>query len=729
MTDLPFFATAAKHLESLLADELRGLGMGEVRETRGGASFGGDLTDAYRACLWSRVANRVLLPLARFQAPGADALYEGARAIRWEKHLSVDGTFAVHLDSVQSQVAHGRFGALKVKDAIADRFRDRLGRRPDVRPDRPDLQIHVYLHRDEATVSLDLSGESLHRRGYREQAAAAPLKENLAAAILLRAEWPAIAAGGGALLDPMCGSGTLPIEGALIAADIAPGLARPYWGFLGWSRHDAAAWEALLREARQRRAVGLDRLGSIRGYDQDPRAIHIALANLELAGLGGRVHFERRELADCAPGSEDDRGLLIVNPPYGERLGADSDLPALYARLGAVMRTQFAGWRAAVFTGSPELGKNMGIRARRMHSLYNGPIECRLLHFEVTPEAFVPNLPRPLPPALRGAGAEMLANRLKKNRKQLAKWLDREAIRCYRLYDADLPEYALAVDVYEGDRRRVNVQEYEAPSTIDPRDARRRLREAFGVIPEVLEVPAEQVYFRVRRRHKGADQYQRLAERRRFYEVEENGLRFLVNFEDYLDTGLFLDHRDIRRLLRDLAAGKHFLNLFAYTGTASVYAASGGAVFTTTVDMSATYLDWARRNLELNGFTGPAHQLVQADCLHWLERAGSRTHYGLIFLDPPSFSTSKRMETSFDVQRDHVPLIRAALSLLEPDGTLIFSNNLRRFRLDAAALADLEVEDLTAATMPKDFARNPRIHRCWRIRPLAPARHSSRTAA
>jgi 23S rRNA (guanine2445-N2)-methyltransferase / 23S rRNA (guanine2069-N7)-methyltransferase len=363
-----------------------------------------------------------------------------------------------------------------------------------------------------------------------------------------------------------------------------------------------------------------------------------------------------------------------------------------------------------------------------MHSLYNGPIECRLLHFEVTPEAFVSDLPRPLPPELRGAGAEMLANRLKKNRKQLAKWLDREAIGCYRLYDADLPEYALAVDVYEGDRRRVNVQEYEAPSTIDPRDARRRLREALGVIPEALEVPAEEVYFRVRRRQKGADQYQRLAERRRFFEVEENGLRFLVNFEDYLDTGLFLDHREIRRLVRDSAAGKHFLNLFAYTGTASVYAATGGAVSTTTVDMSATYLDWARQNLELNGFTGPTHQLIQADCLRWLERAGNRTRYGLIFLDPPSFSTSKRMETSFDVQRDHVPLIRAALSLLEPDGTLIFSNNLRRFRLDAAALSDLAVEDLTAATLPRDFARNPRIHHCWRIRPVAPTRHSSRNA-
>jgi 23S rRNA (guanine2445-N2)-methyltransferase / 23S rRNA (guanine2069-N7)-methyltransferase len=330
-----------------------------------------------------------------------------------------------------------------------------------------------------------------------------------------------------------------------------------------------------------------------------------------------------------------------------------------------------------------------------------------------------------LPVAERGPGAEMLANRLRKNEKAIGKWLRTEGIGCYRLYDADLPEYALAVDVYTAAdgpadgrcRRFVHVQEYAAPASVDPRAARRRLREALGVIAEVLQVPEQDLFFKVRRPQKGKAQYERLAETGRFHQVLEDGLRLLVNFEDYLDTGLFLDHRETRRLIRRLAAGRRFLNLFGYTGSASVHAARGGARSTTTLDMSRTYIDWARRNLALNGYTGRDHELIQADCLDWLDNARAyHGRFGLIFLDPPSFSTSKRMQGTFDVQRDHVDLIRATLLLLEPNGELIFSNNLRRFRLDGSALADLRVEDITAQTIPRDFARHPNIHHCWRIR-------------
>jgi 23S rRNA (guanine2445-N2)-methyltransferase / 23S rRNA (guanine2069-N7)-methyltransferase len=357
----------------------------------------------------------------------------------------------------------------------------------------------------------------------------------------------------------------------------------------------------------------------------------------------------------------------------------------------------------------------MGLRAHRFHSLYNGPIECRLLHFEVEPGAFVSNRPRSLPPAERSDGAGMLANRLAKNLRNLAKWRRREQIQCFRLYDADLPEYALAIDVYEGDGRWIDVQEYAAPKSVDPRRARHRLREALGVIPEVLQVSDDQVFFKVRRRQKGQAQYERFGAGGCFHEAAEAGFRFLVNFEDYLDTGLFLDHRDTRRLLGELASGRHFLNLFAYTGTASAYAAAGGALSTTTVDMSNTYLDWAGRNLALNGIEGAQHELIQADCLQWLEQAENAGRYGLIFLDPPSFSTSKRMHNTLDVQRDHVALIRNAVRLLAPAGTLIFSNNLRSFRMDGQALRDLALEDLSRTTLPKDFARSPRIHNCWKI--------------
>ncbi len=721
-----FFATAPKHLGSLLAEELDRLGMPGAVEARGGARFVGTLEDGYRACLWSRVANRILLALAQFPAHDTEDLYARALAVPWEDHLTIDRTFAVRFDGSLGGVTNTQFAALRVKDAIADRFvRDR-GQRPSVDPDHPDLLVHCYAHQGTATLALDLSGGSLHRRGYRAEGSAAPLKENLAAAVLLRAGWPAIAARGGALLDPMCGSGTLVIEAALIAADIAPGLLHSDFGFLGWSGHRPEVWTKLLEEARIRHQAGLHRLGSLRGYDANPAAIRVALACLERAGLAGRVHFERRELADCQPGRPEDRGLVAVNPPYGERLGADLDLPGLYGRIGAMLKERFAGWRAALLTGNPEYGKQMGLRALRQHTLYNGPIECRLLHFEVDPRYFVSNRPRPVPPEERGPGAAMLANRLSKNLKGLRRWRETEGITCYRLYDADLPEYAVAIDLYgidvhgiaanDGDERAVVVQEYAAPTSIDPRDARRRLREALSVIPEVLEVPEGRLHLKVRERQRGERQYERLAESDRFTEVAEGGHRFLVNFEDYLDTGLFLDHRETRRLIGNQAAGRRFLNLFAYTGTATVYAARGGALNTASVDLSRTYLGWARRNLELNGIQGPAHELIHADCLDWLQQAQGRRRFDLIFLDPPSFSNSRRMETTLDIQRDHVDLIRAAMHLLDPGGLLIFSNNLRRFRMDLGDLADYEVIDISSDTLPRDFARNPRIHNCWCIR-------------
>ncbi|MCO6413023.1 MAG: bifunctional 23S rRNA (guanine(2069)-N(7))-methyltransferase RlmK/23S rRNA (guanine(2445)-N(2))-methyltransferase RlmL [Thiogranum sp.] len=318
--------------------------------------------------------------------------------------------------------------------------------------------------------------------------------------------------------------------------------------------------------------------------------------------------------------------------------------------------------------------------------------------------------------SIHGEAARAFANRLQKNLRHLGRWLQREDIRCYRLYDADIPEYALAVDVYGNANHWVHVQEYQAPASIDADKARARLEDAVAVLQEVLSVPAERMFVKVRRQQKGSAQYEKLATSGHFHEVREGGNRFLVNFEDYLDTGLFLDHRITRAMLGALAESRHFLNLFAYTGSATVYAARGGALSTTTVDMSNTYLDWARRNMALNGFTGKMHGFIQANCLEWLERTAGARRYGLIFLDPPSFSTSKRMDGTFDVQRDHVTLIRNTVRLLEDDGLLVFSNNLRRFQMDREALADLVIEDISRATLPKDFERNPKIHNCWKIR-------------
>ena len=317
--------------------------------------------------------------------------------------------------------------------------------------------------------------------------------------------------------------------------------------------------------------------------------------------------------------------------------------------------------------------------------------------------------------ATHSDGAQMFANRLHKNLRHLGRWLKREHIHCYRLYDADIPEYAVAVDVYQGEQRWVHIQEYEAPRHVDAGKAQARLREAVTVTRQTLEIPEQQLFLKVRRQQKGKAQYRKLGARGQFHSVQEGGNRFLVNFSDYLDTGLFLDHRITRAMVGQLAAGRDFLNLFAYTGSATVYAARGGATSTTSVDMSRTYLDWAGRNMELNGFSGREHHLVQANCLEWLERHADRQRFGLIFLDPPSFSSSKRMQGTFDVQRDHVRLIKTTVRLLAPDGVLIFSNNRRRFSMDRAALDGLNIEDISRATLPKDFERNPRIHNCWRI--------------
>jgi len=715
---LCLFASAPRGVEPLLADELRTLGAGNVKETRAGVTFDGDLMLAYRVCLWSRVANRVLLPLVQFPAPTPEALYDGVRAIDWTAHLDQYGTLAVEFNAYRSAITHTHYGALKVKDAIVDQFRERTGERPSVATNEPDVRINVYVHADVASLSIDLSGESLHRRGYRTDTVTAPLKENLAAAILLRAGWPAVAREGGAFVDLMCGSGTLPIEAALIASDSAPGLERTYYGFLRWRGHEAATWEALLAEARERRAAGIQNLPSIRGYDHDPTAVRVALANVEHAGLTGLVHIERRYLADCRSEHVEHAGLVVVNPPYGERLGEESELPGLYRELGNVLKRCYEGWRAAVFTGNPEFGKVMGLRAHKMHVLYNGAIECKLLHFEVQPKQYVTDrgpVERRVEqgPVALSPGAEMFANRLRKNLKQLGKWAEREYICCYRLYDADMPEYALAIDLYQGTARWAHVQEYAAPKSIEPDKASERLKEALSAIPGVLNIPAEQIFLKVRQRQKGSAQYERLAERGEFHEVQEDGLKLLVNFTDYLDTGLFLDHRLTRRMLRELAKDKRFLNLFGYTGTATVHAAAGARA-TTTVDMSRTYLDWARRNLALNGFEGHKHELIQADVLVWLEEEVER-RYDLIFLDPPTFSASKRMQDTLDIQRDHQALIRAAGRLLSPGGTLIFSTNFRRFRLDRDGLVEFEIEDLTRATIPKDFQRNPRIHQCYKF--------------
>lgn len=710
---MKLFLTCPKGLELLLEEELHQLGIEDTKQTVAGVQCHGELEDAYRICLWSRLANRVLVPVYEGDAETTEELYEAVQQVHWLDHMRSEGSLLIDFSGQTRAINNTHFGALKVKDAIVDQIRDLTGARPNIDKVAPDLRINVRMHRGKVTVAIDLSGDSLHRRFYRLKAGKAPMKENLAAAVLTRSGWPKRIEDYDLLLDPMCGSGTLLIEAAMMAADIAPGLQRKRYGFSRWTGHQKEIWDELVAEANARKAKGLSQLDiNLVGRDEDKSVLRSARQNAERAGVSEFIDFvacrvedlQREELPEGV-------GLLVTNPPYGERLGETQQLMFLYRHLGDRLKEQFAGWTASIFTSNPDLCKVMGMRADKQYKLFNGALESRLFVYPISEKRADSVQQEQQEAKPLSDGAQMFANRLLKNRKQLSKWVKREEIDCYRLYDADLPEYSVAIDIY---RDEVHVQEYAAPKKIDPVKTFARLQEVMNAIPVTLGISPQKVILKQRKKQQGISQYEKQSETHRFKEVAEHGCRLLVNLHDYLDTGLFLDHRPIRYRIQQEARGKDVLNLFCYTGTASVHAAKGGAKSTTSIDMSATYLNWAKRNLDLNGFDNAAHQQIQEDCLKWL-RLQRTAAYDMIFMDPPTFSNSKRMEGVLDVQRDHVDMVDAAMRLLRSDGVLYFSNNYRRFKIDHDALSDYLIEDITHRTLDPDFKRNSRIHSCFKI--------------
>ena len=749
-----FLASVPRGCGDLLARELAQFGALDIRERGNAVAFTGTLEVAYRTCLHSWVAARVFLEIARFDAADDAAIYAALCGLDWLAHVDPSLTLACEWSGRHPAVTNTHYGTLRLKDAICDTLRERSGARPDIATECPGVRIHAHAVGTKVTVSVDLAGEGLHRRGWRGETGEAPLRENIAAGIVLRAGWPALAVEGAAFLDPMCGSGTLVIEAARMAIGSAANERRRYFGFLGWRGHDAPLWASLVAAAQRQAETGLaQRLAAgappYCGRDLDARLIREARVNAAHAGVAEITRFEHGPLAE-ARSEGAPRGLLCTNPPWGLRLGDATAARAVHAELGAVLRGHFGGWQAAVLTGDPALGLELGLRATRVHTLWNGALECRLLRIKIDESAVRdlrpgggngPQLGPRIDTALAATpGAQMFANRLRKNLKQRAAWLKREGVSCHRIYDADMPEYAFAIDLYTeesadaatssaADGRWLVVQEYEAPYDIPEESVRRRRSEALAGLLEATGVPAARVRLRTRRRRKRGEQYARREGDAEQLVVREGGLRFRVNLGDYLDTGLFLDHRLTRGRLRAAAKSARFLNLFAYTGTATVYAAAGGARDTTTVDLSATYLDWARANLVLNGFDGPQHRRVQADVREWLRTACAQgERYELIFCDPPTFSNSKRMAGVFDIQRDHAVLIDDCLALLAPGGLLVFSTNAQRFRLDPALPQRYAVRDISRETLPADYLRNGNIHACFEIRePIAAGPRSSST--
>ena len=710
-----WLATCPKGLELLLAEELQAIGAEGVKETVAAVHFQGSMEVAYRACLWSRLANRILMPLHSFMLNEADDLYQECNDISWESHFSAAQSIAIDFIGTSRLIDNTMYGSQRVKDAIVDRIRRIEGERPNVDTKNPDIRIQVRQHKGRVTVSLDISGESLHRRGYRTGQGTAPIKENLAVALLLRSNWPAMAAEGGALLDPMCGSGTLIIEGAMMAADIAPGMLREHYGFDQWIQHDAELWQSLIGEAHQRKAKGLENLElDIRGYDANPRVLEYTTQNIENAGLDGHIRLAHKPIDQFGKPTAE-RGLLLTNPPYGERLGEVDELIPLYQKLGTVLQKNFQGWRAAIFTGNVDLGRETDLSPTKQYSLFNGTIPCKLLVFEdMTSKSaqIAARLSTPAPAQQLTEGARMVLNRLKKNQRKLDGWRKKSGISCYRLYDADIPEYAVAVDIYD---QSIYVQEYAPPNTISEKVARERFGEIKLAVKEFSANFRGKIHYKERRRQKGDSQYERLNDGPSdTIHVSEGNAQFEVNLSDYLDTGLFLDHRPVRGLIGEMVKGKSFLNLFCYTAAASVQAAMAGASHSLSIDMSNTYLDWAQRNFDLNSLRSSKHQLLRADCLKWLEIEGEL--YDVIFLDPPTFSNSKKMDSVLDIQRDHGDLIRSSMAKLVPGGTLIFSNNFRKFKMDELTVRQFDCQNITPQTLDVDFVRNPKIHNVWKIK-------------
>ncbi len=694
------FASTARGLEELLKTELEALGASQCKVAQGGVYFQADDRVMYQSLLWSRLASRILLPLNDFDVYSDLDLYLGVQAIDWSEIFSVDDTFVVHFTGTNEEIRNSQYGALKVKDAIVDSFVRKLDQRPDVARQEADIRINVYLNKERASVALDLSGDSLHIRGYRDLAGQAPLKETLAAAIISRSGWQKNTP----MVDPMCGSGTLLIEAAMIAADRAPGLYRQHWGFNAWLKHNPELWREVVTEAQVRFRQGLkDTTSRFYGFDIDKRVLDMARANARRAGLQDLITFNHGDAAALEnPVKTDIKGTIISNPPYGERLESEPALIALHSQFGRVVKARFPGWRLSIFSASPELLSCLQLRSEREFKAKNGPLDCVQKNYQLaeTPSETVAEI------------SPDFANRLRKNQKKLAKWAKQQGVDCYRLYDADLPEYNVAVDIYG---EKVVVQEYAPPKTVDERKARQRLFDVITATMNVLGLTSNQLVLKTRQRQKGKQQYEKLAQKDDFFLVQEYNAKLLVNLTDYLDTGLFLDHRIARRMLGEMSRGKDFLNLFCYTGTATVHAGLGGAKSTTSVDMSRTYLEWAEKNLQVNQLTGRQHRLMQADCLNWLANADEQ--FDLIFIDPPTFSNSKRMDGTFDVQRDHVQLITHLKRMLRRGGTVMFSNNKRGFKMDLEALTELglKAQEITAKTLSEDFARNRQIHNCWLI--------------
>ncbi len=703
---MQFIALTSIGIENLLVDELTELGATVSKQTVGSVRFEADSLLAQKVCLSTRFATRVLMLIEEKEGVNdKDSLYKFARLQPWQEWFGPTQTFAVDFNGTNDSLKNTQFSGLVIKDAIVDYFNDLFEQRPNVDKQDANVRVVARLNRHGVSLYIDYSGPRLSERGYRQGQGKAPIKEHLAAAIIKRSGW--LENVNQPLFDPCCGAGTILIEAAGMARNEAPGLFREGFAFERLPSFRVAKFKEL---KEQLTANITDPKLWLIGHDYDAQVLDKAIANAQRAELETVIKFKQSDATKLTSVAKLP-GVVISNLPYGERIGSMAELVNLHRSLGVGFKKHFNHWKLALLGMDESLFKLLKLVKQKRYKFKNGPLDVELNLYQLDDKQV--SLTSDDKPALNFEGSMAFANRLKKNKQGLKNWLKQNQVHAYRVYDADIPEYNVAVDIY-GDS--AVIFEYAAPKEIDEKTSEKRLQDVISLTAQQLDIAPENIAVKVRKKQKGEEQYTPMAKQNRTMVVEEFGAKFKVNLFDYLDTGLFLDHRLARRYIQENAKDKRFLNLFAYTGTASVHAAIGGAKAITTVDLSKTYLKWGQDNFALNDISNTRYRFEQADCLKWLEYAQGQ--YDLIFLDPPTFSNSKRMKDAFDVQNDHIKLLTWVKKILSPSGTLIFSNNKRGFVMDEVGLMGLglKAENISEKTLSPDFKRNKKIHNSWLIK-------------
>lgn len=699
------FVSCPKHIELLLKDELIQLGAEEVAEGLAGVHATATTATWLNVVMWSRLANRVYLKLASAQCANKKDLYAAIAAIQWSPLCNeIPKTLSIKFNGTNKELNNSHFASQVTKDAICDQLNEAYGFRPKVVSSDGHLSVYARLKYKQLDIYQDITGQSLHQRGYRGVNTLAPLKENLAAAILIRAGWPEAANQNHNLIDPMCGSGTLLTEGWQMACDMAPNARIKSHALFTWHGFNAQLWTKMMMAAEQRAELGQASFkGQIIGVDHHKDSISQANKNLANLPHTKRISFQYQTLDKFRIPPRNN--LIVCNPPYGVRL--QKNYLSSWVQLRDWLAAKVNDAKAAVLTPDEAKGWLLGYRATQSYALLNGAIPIQLRLFEVTngnklslPEGQLFALP---------AAAQMLANRLKKNKNQLQNWLDKNAIEAYRLYDADIPEYAVAIDCYQN---HIHIQEYQAPKTIDEKKAVMHLNHVMLAVQSVLQPKIEKIHLKTRQKQKDKQQYNKLNEEEDRFVITEQGRKYLIDLEQYLDTGLFLDHRWLRNHIQKISKNKQVLNLFSYTGAISVAAAHGGAQSVVSVDTSKTYLKWAEENFALNGLRQQKHRFVRSDVMHFLARCSET--FDVIVTDPPTFSNSHSRDEDWSVQKDHAKMIEAAMKLLNNGGVLFFSNNFRKFSLDIELKEKYNIKNITESSFDPDY-KGSKIHHCYQV--------------